>query len=242
MAGHRPPRYALHPLAPLVLTLSIFTGWPRRSLARDVTRLLNMHTPRPLLTGQEHLPNEGAFVLVANHYQRPGLWIGWAGALLAEAIYQRRSGDPPVRMVVTSAQHVTVAGHTVALPLSGWFLGRVARFWGMISMPAEVSTNRRAVAVRRVIGALRNGEPVLIFPEGERGSAAGLADALPGTGTFLSLAARYASLIPVGFWEDGDVLRGTVGPPFSLSSRDDTHTRHELMQHIAALIPPRVIP
>jgi 1-acyl-sn-glycerol-3-phosphate acyltransferase len=232
------PRYALSPIAPLVLSLSIFFGWPRRSLALDSTRLLNMHVPRPVITGQQHFPTEGAFILVANHYQRPGLWIGWVGALLAEAVCRQRGGDPPLRIVVTATQQVKLAGRALTIPLSGWFLSRVAEFWGMIRMPSAVSqVNQRAAALRRVIGALKNGEPVLVFPEGEEGSAHGLTQALPGTGAFLAMVSRYAPLIPVGFWEDGAVLRGCVGPPFELSSRDDGENRREVMRQIAALIP-----
>jgi hypothetical protein len=84
---------------------------------------------------------------------------------------------------------------------------------------------------------LRDGDPVLCFPEGDRGTAYGLVDALPGTGTFLVLAARYAKIIPVAFWEDGEQLSGCVGAPIVLTSRDDAQIRQQVMVAIGRMLP-----
>jgi 1-acyl-sn-glycerol-3-phosphate acyltransferase len=232
-----PPKYAVPFIANIVLSASIFFGKPRRSLARDATLLLNTHQPRPLLTGLDNLP-DGAYVLIANHYQRSGLWIGWVGAMLADALYPLRQCDPPLRIITTDEQRFTWRGRSYSVPLSRWFLRRVARFWGMIPMPADdANTSGRGVTLRQALRYLRAGEPILIFPEGEAGTASHMTDALPGTGTFLALASRYAPIIPLRFWEEGDQLRGHIGNPLILKGKDDVTLRIEAMNAIRQVQP-----
>ncbi len=92
--------------------------------------LLNRHMPRPILNGVEYLPQSGAFIIVANHYQRPGMWIGWVGALVVEAVNAIRPARTPLRIVVTDTQRMTVRGRERIVPLSGWFLKRVRALLG----------------------------------------------------------------------------------------------------------------
>jgi hypothetical protein len=221
------------------LSLSICLGWPRRDLGRDAAWLLTTHQPRPSLAGVENfLP--GAFTLIANHYQRPGLWIGWAGAMLAEALHVRRGAAPPIRIVVTDTQYMPWRGRRLRVPASRWFLRRVAALWGMIPMPADpADVNGRSATIRRVLRHLRHGDPILLFPEGEQGRAGPLREALPGTGSLLALAARIAPVIPVAFWEEGDQLRGQVGLPITLPGVADAPNRAALMSAIARLLPPQ---
>ncbi|MBX3080446.1 MAG: 1-acyl-sn-glycerol-3-phosphate acyltransferase [Anaerolineae bacterium] len=231
------PNYPVPFIANVVLSSSIFFGWPHRSLIYDSTFLLNTHHPRPLLTGLEHLP-DGASVLIANHYQRPGLWIGWIGAMLAVGLHSRNHVDPPLRMISTDEQRFRWRGQWRTVPFSRWFLRRVARFWGMIPMPADdADTSGRGGALRQALRYLQQGQSILIFPEGEVGTAFQMTDALPGTGTFLGLATRYAPILPVRFWEDGDQLRGHIGSPLSFSSRDDAGLRAEAMTAIQSVRP-----
>ena len=232
-----PPNYNVPFIANLVLSASIFFGRPRRSLAADSAYLLNTHQPRPLLTGLDHLP-AGACLLIANHYQRSGLWIGWAGALLADGLYPLRRCDPPLRMIATDEQRFTWRGRSYTVPFSRWFLRRVAHFWGMLPIPADdTNTSGRGSALRQALRYLQHGQCVLLFPEGESGTASHLTAALPGTGTFLVLAARYAPILPVRFWEDGDQLRGHIGLPVNLIGNDDATLRIAAMTAIQQVKP-----
>jgi 1-acyl-sn-glycerol-3-phosphate acyltransferase len=227
-----PPKYSVPIIVNLVLTASIFFGKPRRSLVWDATYLLNTHHPRPLLTGLEHLPS-GACVLIANHYQRSGLWIGWTGALLVDALYPLRQGDPPLRVIATDEQRFTWRRRSYTVPFSRWFLRRVAHFWGLIPMPADdANTSGRGAALRQAIRYLQAGQCILLFPEGEAGTASRMTDALRGTGTFLALAARHAPILPVRFWEEGDQLRGHIGSPINLNGSDDATLRLAAMTAI----------
>ncbi|MEP7288665.1 MAG: lysophospholipid acyltransferase family protein [Chloroflexota bacterium] len=240
-ASEKRPTYSFPLYGFLHLSSSIFFDRPKRSFYVDANYLLNSHTPRPLLTGIENLPRDGAFLIVANHHHRAGLWIGWIGAMLVEAIYASRPVQFPLRIVVTDAQRFKFRGTARVFPISSWFLKRVAMLWGMIPIPGESdadNTTGRAAALKHVLSLLRNGEPVLFFPEGDRGTAYGLVEALPGTGSFIALAARRAPIIPVAFWEDGDQLRGHIAPPITLTSSDDAAVRQEVMVRIGRMLPP----
>ena len=59
--------------------------------------------PPPTVEGLENLPPSPRFVLAANHYQRPGLWIMHPASVLTQAIRRHYGpGDPPVRWMVTA--------------------------------------------------------------------------------------------------------------------------------------------
>lgn len=220
---------------------SIFFGFPRRSIARDATQVLNTHHPRPILTGVENLPLDGAFMIVANHHHRENMWIGWIGAMVTEAVNSIRPARTPIRIVVTDSQRMRLFGQERTVPFSRWFLGRVAKFWEMIPIPADPNnTAGHAAALKATLGILKQGLPVLFFPEGEHGSAYGLVEALPGTGTFLALASRRAVILPCSFWEEGEnfeQLRGHISPPITFSSSDDAQVREQMMVAIGRLLP-----
>ena len=229
----------------LILTASLFTGWPPRSLAGDARRLLAMHQPMPQLHGLEHIPAHGAFTLIANHHQRKGLWIGWVGALLADGVYRVRQTEPPFRALVTDAQAIQWGVRSFMLPTSRWFLRRAARFWQMIPLPqAGTHTTQstaevigQAVALRTALRTLQQGTPLLVFPEGTTGQAGTLQPALIGTGTFLARAQSYGPILPVAFWEAGEQLVGQVGSAIAPLSGDDAANRRIIMQSIAQLHP-----
>jgi hypothetical protein len=234
----KPPKYSIPPLVIAYLTLRIFTGRPQRPMAWDAAWARQMHTPSPTISGIEHIPRTGGVLIVANHYQRPGMWIGWGGGLIADAVNGVRPARAPVRIVVTDSQRVRWFGRERTLPLSGWFLRRIARAWEMIPIPADHENKAgQAAALRTSLNALNQNEVVLFFPEGERGNATGLIDALPGTGTFVALASRRAAIVPCGLWEEGEQLRGQFGAPLTLQGRDDEGVRRQVMAAIAAQIP-----
>lgn len=194
--------------------------------------MMKMVTPRPQLSGIENVPRQGGVLLVANHYTRPGMWIGWPGALLADALHAHR-GPPTVRIVVTDAQRNIAFGQRYQMPLSGFFLGRVARLWNMIRISGDPhNVSQRATALKQVLRALKDGDSILFFPEGDRGSADHPLPPLPGTGTLIALAARICPVCPVSFWEDGNALHGRIGPPLTLISKDDQAVR----DHVATAI------
>ena len=238
MTHSKRPQYGTPRRLFLSISGSIFFGIPHRSLAADATQLLDSHHPRPIITGTEHIPNSGAFMVVANHYQRAHLWIGWVGALLVEAVHNVRPARTPIRIIVTDSQRVKGFGRDITIPFSHYFLGRIAHIWEMIPMPAERNAAAgRARALKTTLGLLQSGLPALIFPEGDSGTAYGLTEALPGTGTFIKLASRRAVILPCGFWEDGDYLCGQIASPLTIASADDSAIREQVMTAIEQLLP-----
>lgn len=235
----KPPKYSLSPFAIAYLTLRIFTGWPNRPFAWDAEWIAHkLHGPNPTISGLEHLPREGGLLIVANHYQRKQMWIGWAGGLIANAVNEVRPARAPVRIVVTDSQRVKWFGREFTLPLSKWFLGRIAKAWDMLPIPADATKMAgHAATLKLCLNLLSKGEAVLFFPEGERGNASGLSEALPGTGTFIALASRRAVIVPCGLWEDGDIFRGQFGVPLALPIKDDASVRQQVMAAIGELIP-----
>ena len=58
----------------------------RRDLADFTRSIVERMEPPPLIEGLQHLPDEPRLLLVANHYQRKGLWILHSAAAVEEGI------------------------------------------------------------------------------------------------------------------------------------------------------------
>ncbi|MGB8644300.1 MAG: 1-acyl-sn-glycerol-3-phosphate acyltransferase [Anaerolineae bacterium] len=229
---------------PLVAALTVDIARNRpRSLLQDSRDLLASLTPPPCIEGVEHIPASGGCAIIYNHYERPGLWIGFAGAMLITAVAQRQ-GDRavPLHMLVIDRALIQLARHEVELPFSRFFLKRVAHIWGMLPLSAAAQdTARRAASLKQALSLVRQRRPIAIAPEGAIRGDRGLQAAVPGTGAFLQLLSRRgAPLVPAGIWEEGDRLYARLGEPFGLTSADDASTRAEVMGRIAALLPQRM--
>lgn len=240
------PQYPLPwPIAP-GLGRDVIRGRPRR-LAPDCAAMVARMTPAPAVSGHEHIPRAGPFALVANHYEGPGLWIGWAAALLTDAVARVRPAAVPVHWLVIGAMdRRRVRGVKRLVPGTAWFFGRVAHTWGMVAVPrADAPAAARAAALRRLVrlaspppaGA---GEPVGLFPEGEGDGFDGLRPALPGTGALLVLLCRRGlPVLPAGVWAADGRLHAAFGPPFHAAG-GDAAVRAEVMARIGALLPARL--
>jgi SAM-dependent methyltransferase len=201
-----PPRLLLG------LSRALITGGTR-SFADD-SAALEAALPRcPSVEGGAHLPPRGGVVLVANHYQRRGLWIGWAGAAITGAVRRRRSGDPPVRWTVVEDWRI---GGRV-LPGTGWVFRGIARAWSMVPMPTGRGDVRgRAAALRKLEALVRAGEVVGVFPEGAGGRAGVPGEALPGVGRWLRRQAESgARVVPVAVAERDGTLAVRLGRPLT---------------------------
>src|SRR5271166_5369652 len=77
----------------------VLRGRPR-CLGSDF-RFLLPHMPKaPVVQGTEYLPTTGPLVIVGNHYQRPGLWMGWAAMVVGRAVFEHTNRD--IRWVAIS--------------------------------------------------------------------------------------------------------------------------------------------
>ncbi len=166
--------------------------------------------PAPVLLGLENLPESPRFVLVANHYQRPGLWIAHVASVLTQMVNGRYGPlDPPVRWVVTANWPATrIASWTLPSP-GDWLLPRVAH--ALCCYPvafARTNPEYTAGTLRRLLRDSRTLTcPIGIFPEGAAAVAGNLSDPLPGVDRLLRRLGKSGwPLVPVGISERGGIV------------------------------------
>lgn len=209
--------------------IGLFKG--NRSFGLDCADLVGRIVPPPLITGMEQIPIDGPVMVVANHFQRPGLWIGWAGAVLSVAIGQRRGADPAVHWLTTGSIQILQRSHRgPEIPLTRGFLRRVARLYSMAALPLGDRAERAAV-LRSWLCWLRCGEVIGIFPEGLAGTSEHLRPPEPGFEVLLRVAKRAgATVVPVGIHETGGRMVVAFGPPVAGGA-------DLVMREIARLLP-----
>lgn len=205
----------------LELAASLARG-QRRSLLADTARMVAALPAPPLLEGREHVP-AGPFVLVANHYQRRDLWIGWAGSVLIQAVGR------PVHWL--TLRELRLSGHELLLTRA--MFSRVASTYGFVPVPADLADHAgQAVAIRRALRLLRAGEVAGFFPEGERGHSGGLSPALPGAARLACLLSQSALLLPAVVSQCEGRLAVRFGAPFRLAEPNG----EQLMEALAVLL------
>jgi len=216
----------------------------RRSLMLDSTRLIQSLTPPVQVSGHEHIPPVGLLLVTANHWQRPGLWIGWAGALIGDALSRKRGSDSPIHWLVVDAWRTGYGtDRPFEVPGTRWIFRRVAHMYGMTTMggPRE-SRLGQARALRAWSRGIEGSSVALgLFPEGETGANGPPGPALPGVAHLIShVARRQVPVLPVAVWEEGATLRGRFGPLWY--PPPDDRGEHgaldvEVMQRINVLLP-----
>ncbi len=221
-----------------------------RSFQDDCALAVHSLPLPPIVEGLEHIPVSGSFILVANHYQRRELWIGWAGALLCDSLWRVRS-DLMCHWI--TEDRAVIDGASV--PSTGWMFERVARVWDFVLVtPPEArdadSQRSRRHALRQCLRKLArpDGHSVClcVMPEGISGSTRGLQQAMPGSGrSLLALAATGIPLLPAAVWEGQDgALHVRFGPawhpqlpPTIPREEIDNWMGHDVMRRVAMLLP-----
>ena len=218
-----------------------------RSFARDSREVLDANPYPRRIEGIECVPTDGAFIVVMNHYNRPGLRPYHCAMAISAALAERRRGSPEIRWAFTSEYRDRGIGPVPIPPaLFRWAFARMSRVYGFVALPRrETLIMSHAVALRRLARHLETA-PVGLTPEGLL-AADGLVEPPAGNGRLLALLARKGvPLQPVAAWEDGTTLVVRFGEPF-LPSRPgegdpddlDRYVRDEAMVAIGRLLPRR---
>jgi 1-acyl-sn-glycerol-3-phosphate acyltransferase len=193
-----------------------------RALAWMLTHLVCRYQ----VSGQEHIPRDGALLVVANH-------LSWYDPLLLGAVLPRRV------WFYTKAE-------IFSWPLAGWF----ARHTGQI--PVHRGGADRA-ALEKALAYLHEGKAVVIFPEGTVARQERMITAHPGVAM---LAMRSgATILPIAHSGTRRVLRSPrwwfprvtvrIGTPYVPSIPEGTTRKaslqiitQEIMEQIAQMLPP----
>ncbi len=164
--------------------------------------------PEPVIEGLENLPEFPKFVMVANHYQRKGLWIMHAASVITQIVRKRYGpGDPPVRWIVTANWPPLRIGRWRIASPGDWLLPRVAN--ALSCYPVSFAKSNPGFTARSIRRLLREAPrltcPIGIFPEGVSGTADHLAEPLPGAGRLIGQLAKHGLPVqPFGITERGD--------------------------------------
>jgi len=150
--------------------------------------------PEPIISGWENLPKSARFVLAANHYQRPGLWIMHAASVVTQAIRKHYGpGDPPVRWMVTANWPALKLGPLRFRSPGDILLPRVAD--ALACYPVSFVGANPAYTARSLRRILREAahwnRPLGIFPEGVAGTAGKLTEPIPGVDRLLAHLAKH---------------------------------------------------
>ncbi|MPZ15890.1 MAG: hypothetical protein GEU73_15950 [Chloroflexi bacterium] len=220
----------------------------RRSLGADSAHGLQGAVPHPVALNTEVLPVDGPFIVVGNHYERPGLWAGW-GAMVVNAAVWEASGRQRELHWLMASELLDVHLGPLTVPRS-WMrvlLARFARMYGFGLVSArESGTIGGSAGLRAAARYLSTGEPVGVLPEGT--ASAALVEARPGVGAALEWLARQETpLVPVGVAERHGVLTANFGAQFHLPgvgatdrATRDRRLRESVMVTIARLLPPEL--
>lgn len=181
-----------------------------RNIVDFTARIVARMQPAPLIEGLDHLPGNPHFILAANHYQRPGLWILHTAAVITQALVRRYGpADPPVRWMVTANwPPLRIGPWRIASP-GDWLLPRVAEALQCYAVSfAAQNPAFTARSIRRILKDTRTSEAAIgIFPEGVAGSAGRLSQALPGVDRFMGHLARAGlPIVPCGVSEAGRLV------------------------------------
>lgn len=241
------PRYpGVSGLGLRILASSLFQPARRGSFRADALPLVGHISPPLRVLGAEWIPRDGPCLVLTNHYYRPGFDAWWLSLAVSSAV--------PVEIHWVITAELTYPGQkrgAVLRPLTRFFLGRVAKFYGFFAMPAMPpdprQSQQRSATIRRVMGYIRQSECAVIglAPEGRDIGEQTVGWPPLGAGRFVRhLAHLGLKLYPVGAFEQDGALCVQFGPPFALSIPEglssqelDRAVSRQVMQQIERLLP-----
>jgi 1-acyl-sn-glycerol-3-phosphate acyltransferase len=188
--------------------------------------LLSRLSLRCQVAGRRNIPQHSACIVVANHVNLVDSPV--LGVSLGRKVYFMAKGEL----------------------FHSRFMGWVAKQFG--AFPVTKGKLNRG-AGRRALELLTQGQALVILPEGKRSEDGKLGQAYPGAA--LLAVKRDVPIVPVGISGTGQLVGKwwflrrprislNIGQPFTLSNSHDkfskeeiAHLSHDIMMHIAELLP-----
>ena len=183
-----------------------------RSFKNDAINCIQTLEPPPKIFYSQNLPSLGPYLLVTNHYSRPGFGAWWIALGISAGV------PMDIHWMMTSGwTHLGIFE-----PLSRWLLPRFAQVYGFTATPPMPPDPRDAAArTRAVLQVLRvarkSGAVIGLAPEGRDHPSGVLGLPPSGSGRFIWQLMKYCKrIVPVGVYEDGERLCLSIGPAFEL--------------------------
>jgi len=244
------PRHLSYPrypsIIPVVLEVIIARMRLRkRSLRTDALRLTGRITPPVLVEGMTNIPASGGYVVVVNHYARPGFSTAWIALSLAASI------QPEITYIMSEGWAFT--GNPLGFllrPLMRFVLASINEVYGFLSMPSMAKgfsdLSSRAAAVRRVIefGRAHPSAVIGLAPEGQDSPEQGIGLAPDGGGKFILHLNRMGfKILPVVVQERSGKLITRFGQVFNIAMEPalpqdaiDGYVRRSIRDQLLALL------
>lgn len=213
----------------------------RRSFRQDALYCVANRYPPLQVYGEQYIPSQGPCLITFNHYFRPGFKAWWLALGIGSLI--------PVEMFWILAGAWTYPDflrRNLLTPASQVLFRRLAGVYGFTTMPPipprPQDVEARASAVRRVLAYARHmDKPVIgLAPEGMDSPVGELGKPPPGAGRFIQQLTRIGlMLVPVGAFEEGDVVCLRFGPSYRLEVADDLSPQKR-DQYASALVMDRI--
>lgn len=223
------PKYPLITKTSLGMARSIITG-RRRSFHADASALVAALEPPLHIIGRPPGLAGSSWLLIVNHYFRPGFLAWWIPMSVSAAL------NCDIHWIMTSAwRSVAGSNRPWLVKLVSSILRRAARMYNFTSMPPmppiPEEAQARAHAVRQVLKYVDStpGAILGLAPEGRDNPDGVLHPPPPGVGRFVcQLAKRGLRLLPSGVFEADGKLCLRIGPPMDLPIIEGTTGERDL--------------
>jgi 1-acyl-sn-glycerol-3-phosphate acyltransferase len=192
-----------------------------------------------------NIPLSGGYVVVLNHFARPGFSTAWIALSLAASI------ETEIAFIMSEAW--VFAGNPLGFllrPLMKVVLASINKVYGFLPMPSMVAgfsdPSSRAAAVRSVIefGRTHPSAVIGLAPEGQDSPDHGIGLAPSGGGKFILHLNRMGfKLLPVVAYEREGELITRFGQVFNIAIEPglpqdaiDGYVRRSIRDHLLALL------
>lgn len=253
-AAETETRYSYSTRLVLSIAASVLLGH-KRAFSADAKQLIAGVQPEPRVENAHLIPPEDAFIVVTNHYCKPGYGVWWGIVLITVAIAQARNASDEVIWLMTNRwTYPDALRQQILTPITHLLFTRLAYVYGFVSMPPmppQPQYLQEGVrSVRQVLSLLSDttsGRKPLIglAPEGRDSPDGSLIEPPPGHGRLLLHMTNCGlRILPVGVAEVDGVLTARFGPPFTLGSwpelskeEQDRRASTQVMTAIGAQLP-----